>query len=264
MYTVGISETLQDQMQAERTESNIMGKDDFLELLIQQMKHQDPMEPMSNTEYAAQLAQYSSLEQLQQLNESAESQIVLGQSLNNSFMTSLIDREVKSFGNGIEFNGTAVDLHYNLSRSATDLDVKIYDENDNLVRTLDGDGALTGDQSISWDGKNSSGDLVEEGSYHFEVSAADDAGNNVSVQTYMVGIVNGITYSQGSPYMNINGQFVNLGDIISISTNSDNSSDSANTNDNSDENSSQNSETSFANRIINRLTRGLDGQYFTQ
>lgn len=46
-----------------------IGKDGFLKLLITQMQNQDPLEPMSNEDFAAQLAQFSSLEQMQNLNE---------------------------------------------------------------------------------------------------------------------------------------------------------------------------------------------------
>lgn len=47
------------------TEANgRMGKYDFLKLMISQMRHQDPLNPMDNSEMAAQLAQFSQLEQL--------------------------------------------------------------------------------------------------------------------------------------------------------------------------------------------------------
>ncbi|BBF42984.1 flagellar basal-body rod modification protein FlgD [Lachnospiraceae bacterium KM106-2] len=47
---------------------NTLGKDAFLQLLVTQMKYQDPLNPSSDTEYIAQLAQFSSLEQMQNLN----------------------------------------------------------------------------------------------------------------------------------------------------------------------------------------------------
>ncbi len=47
--------------------SGELGKDAFLRLLVEQLKNQDPLEPMDNTEFLSQLAQFRSLEQLQTL-----------------------------------------------------------------------------------------------------------------------------------------------------------------------------------------------------
>jgi flagellar basal-body rod modification protein FlgD len=47
-----------------------LGRDAFLNLLVTQLQHQDPTQPMADGEFLAQLAQFSSLEQLQQMNQS--------------------------------------------------------------------------------------------------------------------------------------------------------------------------------------------------
>lgn len=54
------------------TTGNIVSKDDFLLLLVTQMKNQNPLEPMKDSEFLAQLAQFSSLEQLQNLSQQAD------------------------------------------------------------------------------------------------------------------------------------------------------------------------------------------------
>lgn len=54
--------------------TGVLGKDDFLKLLITQLQHQDPMNPSSDTEFIAQVAQFSSLEQMQNMNNATRQQ----------------------------------------------------------------------------------------------------------------------------------------------------------------------------------------------
>ncbi len=76
-----------------------LGRDSFMELLVTQLKNQDPLEPAQNTEMIAQLAQFSSLEQMTEMNENIVGLAVLQQS--NALMsqltssTSLIGQSVK-------------------------------------------------------------------------------------------------------------------------------------------------------------------------
>ncbi|MGI6610608.1 MAG: flagellar hook capping FlgD N-terminal domain-containing protein [Limnochordia bacterium] len=54
--------------QSTPTGNAVLGHDDFLTLLITQLKHQDPIAPMKDQEFAAQMAQFSTLEGIQNLN----------------------------------------------------------------------------------------------------------------------------------------------------------------------------------------------------
>lgn len=89
------SQTTADVTQAAR---QVMGKDDFLKLLLTQLEYQDPTEPVKNEEFAAQLAQFSALEQMQNLNTAVTQLIYLQEGMALlSQASSLLGREVEVY-----------------------------------------------------------------------------------------------------------------------------------------------------------------------
>ncbi len=75
-----------------RTSSNKLGKDDFLKLLVTQLSNQDPLSPMENTEFIAQMAQFSSLEQMTNMSNNFERLSTL---MNTTAATETIGRAVE-------------------------------------------------------------------------------------------------------------------------------------------------------------------------
>ncbi len=67
-----VNETKEEKKKAGKTDTSTLDKDAFLQLLVAQMKYQDPLEPTSNTEYISQYATFSELEQMQNMSNTME------------------------------------------------------------------------------------------------------------------------------------------------------------------------------------------------
>ena len=76
--------------------------------------------------------------------------------------------------------GTASNVIFGLAGNASNVTVTIKDTAGNVVRTLTPAGGTAGTNTTSWDGKDSSGNLLPDGTYNFTVSATDSSGNAVA------------------------------------------------------------------------------------
>ena len=110
-----------DQAQAGNSRAQL-GKDDFLKLLTVQLRYQDPLNPMENTEFIAQMAQFSSLEQLQNMNQSmAQSQgseAELHAAFKNNLVTSLVGKSVEVPTQEVAYDGQDAEVAYRLGERA--------------------------------------------------------------------------------------------------------------------------------------------------
>jgi len=55
--------------QAAATQTSVVGQDDLIKIMLTELRYQDPLKPLDNKEFIAQLAQFTSLEQTKQLND---------------------------------------------------------------------------------------------------------------------------------------------------------------------------------------------------
>jgi len=195
----------------------ILGKDEFMKMLIAQLKHQDPLNPMDGTAFTAQLAQFSSLEQLQNINTQLSSFTKQQQSLGNTQAVNLIGREVLAKGDTIVAQGKPVDLSYVLNSDAAQGLVRIYNANGELVDALTFKNQKQGMNTLAWTPPSST-----TGSCTFEVSATDSAGKSVGADAMVQGEVTGVNYRDGATYLSVGGREILFGDVVSVKKTSTN------------------------------------------
>ena len=201
------------------TPSAELGKEEFLQLLVSQLQHQNPLEPTNNEDFIAQLATFSSLEQLQDINTGTQTGLLMQQSLGNAMSTSLIGRDVLLDTSNVRVeSGSASDFLVDLDDDAT-LTVEVRNADGDLVRSMTVAGQddlplIPGEHEVHWDGKDDKGKAVPDGEYSVSVTATDATGGDVGVSTWLRGHVDGVRFSQGTAYVIVGSMEFTLTDVI--------------------------------------------------
>ena len=202
-------------------ESEEMGEDQFLQLLTTQMANQDPLDPMSNEQFVAQLAQFSSLEQLIGMKSGMDALYMGMASMNNATMANLVGTEVVALGNGISYDGEGeVTVHFSTPEDVTSSQLNVYDSEGSLVYSVELGAQEEGEGSAVWNGLNNDGVEVPEGDYTFSVTGTTEDGVTVDITELVSGPVDEMDYSSGSPMPTVQGIDLTIGDILRL-TNGD-------------------------------------------
>ena len=196
-----------------------LGKDDFLRLLTMQLRYQDPLNPLENTEFIAQMAQFTSLEQLQNINETLvgqdEGKTDLNASFANNLMTSLVGKEVEVPMNQVFYGGNESSISYSLGRGAQSASVSILDARGQLVKEIEVDPAqLNG--SVSWNGESTSGNKVPHGAYRLVVSAEGYGGQPVSAEALERVRVDAVRFDREEAYLRSGNRELTMADLRSV------------------------------------------------
>lgn len=211
------AEQLQAASEASSAPTDELGKDAFLKLLTTQLQHQDPLNPMENAEFVAQLAQFSSLEQLQGLSDGMESLYLVNMSMNNAALTGLIGKDVVAEGDQFHYAGSGDQtINYDAETSATQATITISDEDGKVVYSGELGAIPEGESTWTWDGKDLNGQTCAAGDYTFSITATDVDGGEVVVTEQMAGRIDGMDLSSGSPLLTLDGIPIDLSAVQSL------------------------------------------------
>ncbi|RLA22214.1 MAG: flagellar hook assembly protein FlgD, partial [Gammaproteobacteria bacterium] len=155
-----------------------LGQEAFLELMVTQLKNQDPLNPMENGEFLSQIAQFSTVTGIEELNSSfsgLSSSISADQGLQAA---NLVGRTVVVPADAaVLAAGGIVQGEISLPTSTPSLSVTITDSNGALVRRLDLSTQEAGQVPFSWDG------LLEDGTYAdpglYQITAEANVGGEI-------------------------------------------------------------------------------------
>ncbi|MEE2755903.1 MAG: FlgD immunoglobulin-like domain containing protein [Myxococcota bacterium] len=191
-------------------------KEGFLKLLIAQLSNQDPMQPQDSEKYVQQFTQFSNLEQLMNLNKGVD-QLSIGQLSNNTQEAiRFVGRTVVAKGDSLHWDESGIaPVKYSVPQDAESAVATIYDATGEVVRTVPVN-SKAGLHQFQWDGTDEDGRMLEPGEYSVNVQAIDAEENEVPIDTYVRGQVDGIRFDNGYPELLVGGRRLRMSDITEV------------------------------------------------
>jgi len=194
----------------------------FLNILLAQLKYQDPTQPMKGTEFIDSIARLSDVEQSINVNTNLTNIASILKS-NNSQMgspVSYVNQKIDFNSSQVALTKSASGFGYTLPSTGTptNLTVTIKDANGKTVYTAAGSNKA-GANAISWDGKDSYGKQLADGIYNVAVTYPDPATANsatptaITVPTYTTGVVTGADFTGTNPVLDVGDITVSLASV---------------------------------------------------
>lgn len=210
-------------------EGNEMKKDDFLLLLVSQLKLQDPLNPVDNSEFLNQLSQLRAIEGTNNIQTAVEglkeafsgtveAQKYSATSISNSSAVSLIGKEVRLRDTQISYgarNGESVPIRVHLGNHAS-AQVQLVDIDGNVVKTLAAEGKdRENSATLMWDGSGDDGLRVKAGKYDIRIVGQED---DPSLYAFVQDVVAGVRFSQNGALIKVGGKEMSIGNVMDVST----------------------------------------------
>ena len=188
----------------ENSDGNTLAMEDFMELMVTELTHQDPFKPMENSELASQISQFATVSGIEELNNSftgLSDDLLSGQTLQAA---SLVGHQVLApINSGYLEDGGTVEGVVGLYNDATDVTVQIYDGSGALVREIELGTKDKGEVAFTWDGLNDEGDFAGAGVYTISATSSQK-GESVVPYTLIKATVSSVTLGSSSSDMSLN------------------------------------------------------------
>lgn len=197
-----------------------LGKDEFLKMLVAQLRHQDPMNPMNSDDMAAQLAQFSSLEQLTNISEQLEAQAALHEgviaSIHDTTAMDVIGKSVLAAGDQVYVPGDGTgSVRVEVGGEGGLAMLRIYNASGTEVGRRDLGYVTAGRHKFDL---GSAGAGLEPGAYTYSIDVATPAGEVVPTQTLIEAAIDGVRYGKNGPVLTSGPLRIPFRSILQITT----------------------------------------------
>lgn len=176
----------------------------FMNLLVTQLKNQDPLNPMNNTQITSQLAQLSTVQGVQQLNSTLTSLMSSYQASQSLQASNMIGHNVLANGSTLSYTGSATNFGVNLASAADSVSVNLVNSSGQVVDSMNLGAQPGGVIPLQWSGTNTSGQSVPTGNYTIQVTATA-SGKSVSAQPLVYGQVTSVLTGANGAQLEVSG-----------------------------------------------------------
>jgi len=200
--------------------------DTFLNLLIAQLKNQDPTAPTDTAEFTNQLVQYSTVEQsivqnqnLEKMQDKLDELISLQGAVSGTVLSgvNLIGKNIEGEGRDFYFDGSdPVQLAYLLPENATNMVVQVTTPGGTPVWTTNNLPKTSGRHVFEWDGASDFGVPTTAGLYRLVVTPQDHEAQPITADTFVTGEVTSVETVNGAPVLNMNGATMAMDDLLAV------------------------------------------------
>lgn len=189
--------------------------DTFLVMLTTQLKHQDPLSPMDSTQFTNQLVQFANVEQ--QINANANLEKLIGLNRLNQQVAAIgyIGQHIEAATNLVPLQDGKANFSYTLPEEARSASVVVKDLSGKIIANLPAQGA-SGRHEMTWDGRDSSGRVMPDGSYAVEVVAVNNEGETIEASTTVYGRVTDVSSDGKETLVNMSGVVVPLDWVLTV------------------------------------------------
>lgn len=182
-----------------------LGQAEFLKLMTEQLKHQDPTKPLSNNEFLGQIAQFSTVSGIQELQGSFGQLSTAMQSNQILQASGLVGRSVLAPSElGVLPKDGSLTGAVDLTSSTSQLSVGVYNTKGELIRVVELGPQPAGLARFSWDGIADNGAQAAPGTYLIKAEAIVD-GKNQAVDTYASAKVESVSVGKDGLSLNLGG-----------------------------------------------------------
>lgn len=187
----------------------------FLTLLVSQLQHQDPLDPLDANQFTSQLVQFASVEQQIYQNNHLEDLLSAYKSSQSAATVAYLGTTVEATSDALALQDGEASATYTLPETAASTSLVVTNDKGQVVYQTDGE-TTAGRHAFDWDGHDSKGNALADGVYSFAVVAKRRDGTAIETSSTVFGRVDAASFDNGEVTLSMGGLDIPLENVIGV------------------------------------------------